>query len=115
MTGYKQLLNKLKTLHEVIDSLHSDNIRKVKTRSGDTEYKVQSSIILQSDEELSVDFYRDYSTHCIVTNVAYKDICIDLSKLVDTERMLLEDRIESLFNRITDRFPKVEGISVRWN
>ena len=40
MTGYKQLLDKLKTLHEVIDSLHSDNIRKVKTRSGDTEYEV---------------------------------------------------------------------------
>lgn len=109
MTQYKKLLEELKTLGTVIETIQSADIRKIKRYSDYTYYDGPINIILKSGKELYVDYYTDDTNHCIVTKVRYDDIHINLKKLVEPERIILEDKILSLFDRITDRFPKTEG------
>ena len=106
MSQFKKLLGELKTLGEFINSIQASNIRVIKTYSDYTYFDGPIKIILKSGAELYVDYYTDDSNCFKVTRVKYKDILIILNKLIESERMLLEDKVISLFNRIKDRFPK---------
>ena len=106
MSQFKKLLGELKTLGEFINSIQASNIRVIKTYSDYTYFDGPIKIILKSGAELYVDYYTDDRNCCKVTRVKYKDIRISLNKLIEIDRALLEDKILSMFNRITDRFPK---------
>ena len=106
MSQFKKLLGELKTLGEFINSIQASNIREIKTYSDYTYFDGPIKIILKSGAELYVDYYTDDRNCCKVTRVKYKDIRISLNKLIEIDRALLEDKILSMFNRITDRFPK---------
>ena len=105
MSQYKQLLSELETVGELVNSINSKNVREIKTYSDYTYFDGPIKIILKSGAELYVDYYTDDRNCCKVTRVKYKDILIILNKLIESERMLLEDKVISLFNRIKDRFP----------
>ena len=106
MSQFKKLLGSLKTLGEFINSIQASNIKGIKTYSDYTYFDGPIKIILKSGAELYVDYYTDDRNCCKVTRVKYKDIRISLNKLIEIDRALLEDKILSMFNRITDRFPK---------
>ena len=106
MSQFKKLLGELKTLGEFINSIQASNIREIKTYSDYTYFDGPIKIILKSGAELYVDYYTDDRNCFKVTRVKYKDIRISLNKLIEIDRALLEDKILSMFNRITDRFPK---------
>ena len=106
MSQYKQLLSELETVGEFVNSINSKNVREIKTYSDYTYFDGPIKIILKSGAELYVDYYTDDRNCCKVTRVKYKDIRISLNKLIEIDRALLEDKILSMFNRITDRFPK---------